>query len=263
MKLRFCLLFFGGLIITLKSSAKTDSLKFERYFKIGIGGFNPYQTKIENFNSGKILENYKTPGVNISFQSEYQKEHLFFSSGINFRILPTGYKFTIRNADLFNRENYIFDFEDKISEYFYGIYSIPLVVGYQTKSNKSNQRLWLNGGIEINSIRSGELRSSFLYDDENSNTYSVVEFTSISDTKGPNAKYFLTYHLGLGLTSLLKGGNQFRYALRLNISNQNIIDGRYQVNLNDRVETGTFRDNGSFYGFEVSYSFKKNKIKYK
>jgi hypothetical protein len=67
--------------------------------------------------------------------------------------------------------------------------------------------------------------------------------------------------LGLGLTSVLKGGNQMKYGLRLNISNQNLIDGIYQVNLKDRVETGTYRDTGSFYGFEVSYLFKKNKNK--
>lgn len=243
------------------SFAQTDSLKFNKYVKISIGAFNPYQTKIENFNSGKILEYYKTPGVSFSYQLEYQKQHLFFSSGINFRILPAGYQFTIRNQDLFNREFFSNDFEYKISEYFYGIYSIPFLVGYQTNLNKAKQRVWVNSGIEINTIRSGQLESSVSYDDANSNTFKIVDFISVSDTKGPKAKYFLTYHLGLGLTSVLKGGNQMKYGLRLNISNQNLIDGIYQVNLKDRVETGTYRDTGSFYGFEVSYLFKKNKNK--
>ena len=244
-----------------KSFGQIDSLKFDKYIKFSLGAFNPYQTKIENVNSGKILEYYKTPGVNLSLQLEYQKEHLFFSSGINFRILPAGYQFIIRNKDLFNRENFVNDFEFQISEYFYGIYSVPFLIGYQTNFNKPRQRAWINGGIEINSIRSGQLTSNVSYDDANSNTYKVVDFISVSDTKGPNAKYFLTYHLGIGLTSVLEGGNQLKYGLRLNVSNENLIDGRYQVNLKNRVETGTYRDNGSFYGFEVSYSFKKNKSK--
>lgn len=255
----FLLLF----LYKINVSAQTDSLKFNKYVKISIGAFNPYQTKIENFNSGKILEYYKTPGVNFSYQLEYQKKHLFFSSGINFRILPTGYQFTIRNQDLFNRELFSNDFEYKISEYFYGIYSVPFLYGYQTNLNKAKQRVWVNGGIEINSIRSGQLESRISYDDANSNTFKIVEFISVSDTKGPKAKYFLTYHLGLGLTSVFERGNQLKYGLRLNISNENLIDGSYQVNLKDRLETGTYRDTGSFYGFEVSYLFKKNKAKIK
>ena len=246
-----------------KSFGQIDSLKFDKYIKFSLGAFNPYQTEIENLNSGKILEYYKTPGFNLSLQLEYQKKNLFFSSGINFRILPSGFKFTIRKKDLFNAENFVSDFEDKISEYFYGIYSVPFLIGYQKSFNNLKQKFWINSGIEFNSIRSGELRSNFLYDDENSNTYSVVDYISVSDTDGPKAKYFLTYHFGVGLTSVLKGGNQLKYGLRLNVSNENLIDGRYQVNLKDRVETGTYRDNGSFYGFEVSYSFKKNKSKMK
>ena len=246
-----------------KSFCQIDSLKFDKYIKISLGAFNPYQTKIENANSGKILEYYKTPGVNLSLQLEYQQQHLVFSSGINFRILPAGYQFIIRNQDLFNRQNFVSDFEFQISEYFYGIYSVPFLIGYQTNFNKAKQRAWINSGIEINSIRSGQLTSNVSYDDANSNTFKVVDFISVSDTDGPKAKYFLTYHLGLGFTSVLKAGNQIKYGLKLNVSNENLIDGRYQVNLKNRVETGTYRDNGSFYGFEVSYSFKKNKSKMK
>lgn len=254
----FLLLFLS---YRVNSFAQTDSIKFQKFIKIGIGAFNPYQTKIENLNSGKILDYYKTPGVNLSLQLEYQKKHLFFSSGVNFRILPAGYQFIIKNKDLFNRENFVNDFEFQISEYFYGIYSVPFLIGYQTNFNKYTQRAWINGGIEINSIRSGQLTSNVSYDDANSNNFKVIDFFSVSDTNGPQAKYFLTYHLGLGLTSVLKVGNQIKYGLKLNISNQNLIDGRYQVNLKNRVETGTYRDNGSFYGFEVSYLFKKNKSK--
>lgn len=255
----FLLLF----LYKINVSAQTDSLKFNKYVKISIGAFNPYQTKIENFNSGKILEYYKTPGVNFSYQLEYQKQHLFFSSGINFRILPAGYQFIFRSKDLINSTSLTLDINEKISEYFYGIYSVPFLFGYQTNLNKAKKRVWVNGGIEINSIRSGELTSRYSYVDKDKNTYEIVDFISVSDTNGPKAKYFLTYHLGLGLASVFESGNQLKYGLRLNISNENLIDGSYQVNLKDRLETGTYRDTGSFYGFEVSYLFKKNKAKIK
>lgn len=247
--------------IRFNSYSQTDSTKFNKYVKIGFGTFIPYQTNIDNFKSGKILEHYKTPGVNLSIQLEYQKDHLFFSSGINYRILPSGYKALIRSQELFNSTSLTSDIDFKVSEYFYGIYSVPILLGYQTKIKNDKQKVWINGGIEINSLRSGILTNRLSYVDVNNNVYEIIDFVSVSDTKGPKARYFLTYHFGLGLTSVLKVGNQIKYGLKLNISNQNLIDGRYQVNLKNRVETGTYRDNGSFYGFEVSYSFKKNKSK--
>ena len=263
MKSKFYLLFVVGLMVSKIGLGHTDSLKFIKYTKIIIGGFIPTETEITYNTTGKIIENYKIPGVSAGVFFDFERKNFLYSIGINHRKHTTGYQFIIKKEDLEGFYTADFDIDGKATDYFYGIWSIPVKFSYQTKFNKANQRFWINIGAEINSIVSGELRTGFGISDANLVSREIVRLNTVSNTKNSNALIYPTINSGIGMSNKLRNGDLLNFGFLINVSNQNIIKGIYTVNLKDRVSTGNYRDSGTYIGFNMGYSFKKNKIKYK
>lgn len=218
------------------------------YIAINAGTFFATQTKIESDETGKLLETFNSPGVSFGLSYIVEDPHLFYSGSLAARILPTGYKLLIRNKDLTGTPDQIgtFDVLFRQSEYFFSVLSIPVRIGYQTLENDAKQKFWVNTGIETNFISPAGLILG------SSRSHINLETESI-------AKVYPTFILGGGISKVHKNGDQLKFGLEYNISNTNILYGNYTVNLKNSSVNGTYRDTGTYIGFNFAYVFKLNK----
>lgn len=243
-------IYFLLLISSLKSFSQNKILS-SSYIEIETKVFLAAQTVIESSQTGKILENYVTPSAGLGFNYIIQNKHLTYSAGLASRILPIGYQFTVKKEDRFPKEGLIFDYQDKLSEYYFRVFSIPLKIGYQTLENRAKQKFWFSGGIETNVTSDKSLGTSFLSSGNNPPLIDV-------ETETVNQIY-PSFSLGGGISKIHKNGDELKFGLEYNISNTNIIDGNYIVNLKNRTVTGIYRDTGTYIGFNFAYVFKLKK----
>lgn len=229
-------------LATFNVYAQKEKKAIFSYVTINVGTFLATQTKIESNETGKLLENFNSPGVSFGLTYTAEKSHFFMSGGLNARILPVGYQILIKNKDLTGNPANIGsdDLLIKSSEYFFQILSVPLKIGYQTLENKAKQKFWVNAGIEANFTSSQGLDAGYMRTETNPTTYP-------------------TFILGGGVSKVQKNGDQLRFGLEYNISNTTIVNGTYNVTLRNSSANGTFSDTGTYIGFNFAYAFKLKK----
>jgi hypothetical protein len=253
MKTKFISTSILGFLFFINTQAQElASKKPSAYISLNAGTFLATQTKIESEETGKILEKYTTPGVSFGVSYILENPHLFYSGSLAARILPFGYQFTIKKKDRFDKEGLIYDYQDKLSDYYFDVLSIPLKIGYQTLENKAKQKFWLSVGLEANFTTEMSLSTGYLSSGNNS---------PLIDLQTESLKQvYPTFSLGGGVSKVQKNGNQLKFGLEYNISNTNIIDGNYTVNLKNSTTNGTYRDTGTYIGFNFAYAFKLKKL---
>nr|MBC7614184.1 hypothetical protein [Pseudopedobacter sp.] len=229
-------------------SSKSPALS---YLSINVGTFFATQSKIESEETGNILDNYTSPGVKLSLNYSLEKSHLFYSGGLAARILPFGYQFLIKKKDRLDQSGITYDYQDRFSEYYFYILSLPFKIGYQTLENKAKQKFLFNTGIELNFTTEMSLSTGYL---SSGNNPPLIDVETESYQKA-----YPTFSLEGGISKVQKNGNQLKFGLEYNISKTNIIDGHYTVNLKNSTTNGTYRDTGTYLGFNFAYVFKLKK----
>lgn len=236
------------ILLNLCLYSQTGTNNKSGYISLNAGTFFATQTKIESAETAKLLENYTTPGVSFGLSYIVEKPHLFYSGSLAARILPVGHKLLIKNKDALGRPENIgtYDIFFKSSEYYFMVFSIPLKIGYQTLENNARQKFWIITGIETNFSSPAGL--------------SVGSSNSVDVRTESFAKVYPSFILGGGVSKVHKNGDQLKFGLEFNVSNINVIEGDYTVNLKDRTVTGTYRDTGTYLGFNFAYVFKLKKL---
>jgi hypothetical protein len=125
-------------------SLNTYAQKPKLLSNIGLtaGTFFSTQTKIENEETGNILNNYKQLGIKFGLNYSLENSHLLYSGGLSAGILPLGYQFLIKKEDRFDNGGTTYDYQDRLSDYSFYILSLPFKIGYQTLKNNANQKFW-------------------------------------------------------------------------------------------------------------------------
>lgn len=228
--------------------SQTSKTSLFSSISLNAGTFFAAQTKIESEETAKLLEKYSTPGISFGLSYILEKPHLFYSGGLAARILPVGFKLLIKNKDLIGKPEDIgtYDVLFNVSEYYYDIFSIPLKIGYQTIENNAKQKFWIATGIEANFTTEMGLSMG--------SSSSTIDLETESYQKA-----YPTFSLEGGVSKVQKNGDQLKFGLEYNISNTNIIDGAYTVNLKNSTVNGTYRDTGTYIGFNFAYVFKLKK----
>ena len=221
------------------------------YISLNTGGFLPTKTQIESEQTGKVLEKYTTPGINFGLSYILEAKHLFYSGGLAARILPIGYRFTVKKEDRFDNGGLTFDYQDKTTDYYFNVLSIPLKLGYQTLENNAKQRFWVSMGVETNFTTEKSLGTGFL---SSGNNPTLIDLEAETTNQ-----VYPTFSLAGGISKVHKNGDYLKFGLEYNISNTNVINGNYIVNLKDRTINGTYRDTGTYIGFTFAYVFKLKK----